>query len=396
MLKSDNKKSRKQRSDKYPLTLHPTGQYCKKIRGKIYYFGTDKHIALQRYLEQAASLHAGKRPDAIQASTESMTLKTLCNLYIEHQNSRVHAGEIKLGQVYDCKITLKDLAQYLGPNRNLSVIKTIDLQNYRSKLIAEGKSAARINNHISAFKAMYHWAIDNEVLENGPNLKAIKKLPRSKKTMTTFSSNEIKTLIECASPQFKAMILLGLNCGFGCTDCSELLWKHIDMNSGRVNFPRTKTDVARNLPLWEETISTLKVLPHINERVFNTEQGHKLVRFVEHTNDSGLIRIHKHDNVTTEFSKLLKKAGLKKEKGVGFYTLRRTAATLAARGGDPFAVQRLLGHADLKMASVYVQDVSEQTDRVINNTRKLIIPDDSLPSADSSIDKNAGTSEAKD
>ena len=26
---------RKTRSDKFPLTLHPTGQYCKKIKGKI-------------------------------------------------------------------------------------------------------------------------------------------------------------------------------------------------------------------------------------------------------------------------------------------------------------------------------------------------------------------------
>ena len=34
-------------------------------------------------------------------------------------------------------------------------------------------------------------------------------------------------------------------------------------------------------------------------------------------------------------------------------------------------------HADLKMATTYVQDVSEQTDRVINNTRKLIIQDGS-------------------
>lgn len=28
---------RKTRSDKFPLTFHPTGQYCKKIKGKIHY-----------------------------------------------------------------------------------------------------------------------------------------------------------------------------------------------------------------------------------------------------------------------------------------------------------------------------------------------------------------------
>jgi hypothetical protein len=40
-----------------------------------------------------------------------------------------------------------------------------------------------------------------------------------------------------------------------------------------------------------------------------------------------------------EFSKLIRKAGLALPKGVGFYTLRRMAATWAAQSGDPFAVQ---------------------------------------------------------
>ena len=48
---------RKRRSDKFPLTLHPTGQYWKKIKGKIRYFGTDKKKALERYLAQATYLH---------------------------------------------------------------------------------------------------------------------------------------------------------------------------------------------------------------------------------------------------------------------------------------------------------------------------------------------------
>jgi hypothetical protein len=33
---------RKTRLNKFPLTLHPTGQSCKKIGGRLYYFGADK------------------------------------------------------------------------------------------------------------------------------------------------------------------------------------------------------------------------------------------------------------------------------------------------------------------------------------------------------------------
>ena len=56
MAKSESE--RKTRSDRFPLTLHRTGQFCKKIKGKLYYFGTDKQRASRRYLEQAACLRA--------------------------------------------------------------------------------------------------------------------------------------------------------------------------------------------------------------------------------------------------------------------------------------------------------------------------------------------------
>ena len=48
---------RKTRSDKFPLTLRPTGQYCKKIKERVRHFGTDKKQALERYLGQATYLY---------------------------------------------------------------------------------------------------------------------------------------------------------------------------------------------------------------------------------------------------------------------------------------------------------------------------------------------------
>ena len=129
---------RKTRSDKYPLTLHPTGQFCKKIKGKLYYFGTDRKAALERYLEQTAYLHIGR--GAKPKLTSSLSLKALCNLYLDHQESRSDVGKIKSRQVYDQTLLLRDFVKYIGPNCIVSTISTVDLQNYRKKLIKYRKS----------------------------------------------------------------------------------------------------------------------------------------------------------------------------------------------------------------------------------------------------------------
>ena len=55
------KPKRKAHSDKFPLTLHPTGQYCKKIKGKLHYFGTDKQKALQRTIAAKTSQYSSFR-----------------------------------------------------------------------------------------------------------------------------------------------------------------------------------------------------------------------------------------------------------------------------------------------------------------------------------------------
>jgi len=148
----------------------------------------------------------------------------------------------------------------------------------------------------------------------------------------------------------------------------------------RVCFPRGKTGITRDLPLWPETVQALRAIYVSGELVFYTRRGKPWVRAVRSIGKDGKEKVVIEDAVSKEFSKLMEKTNIDLGKGAGFYTLRRTAATLAAGSGDPFAVQKLLGHADVTMASTYVQNISEQTDRVVNNSRMLIIQDGSLPS----------------
>jgi len=98
-------------------------------------------------------------------------------------------------------------------------------------------------------KAKFHWARWNNVLVNIPNIDTISKEKTVHREMYTFNSQRIKKLLSAADTKMKAMIWLGLNCGFGCNDCGKLQWKDQDFMNSRVKFPRNKTGVGRNLPL---------------------------------------------------------------------------------------------------------------------------------------------------
>ena len=64
MAKPKSKQKPKKPYAGFPLTAHPNGQWCKKIRGKVHFFGVwaDPMAALEDYNMQAADLHAGRQP----------------------------------------------------------------------------------------------------------------------------------------------------------------------------------------------------------------------------------------------------------------------------------------------------------------------------------------------
>lgn len=112
------KKPRKPSPD-FPLTPHPRGKWCKKVAGKVWYFGTwsDPQGALREYLEIKDSLQAGIDPRKNQAG--ALTLGELWNNYLHNQKQRADVGEISQRTWQDRATEAKRMLKVL--DRNLPV-----------------------------------------------------------------------------------------------------------------------------------------------------------------------------------------------------------------------------------------------------------------------------------
>jgi len=293
-------------------------------------------------------------------------------MYLNYQYSKVQANDLTARHHNGQNGSLNKLMTFLGSSRKIENISTLDLQNYKRKLKKSYGSVCRLNLHISIMKALFHGARKNDILDNIPNIDAISRGKIIHMARFTFDSKQVTQLLSVADVKMIAMIWLGLNCGFGCTDCADLKWSDSDIINARVKLPRKKTGILRDLPLWPETIEALERVPKTGKLVFYTSRGNPYIQTLFKPDGNGNGKYTTLNTITTKFSRLIRKSGLDVPKGTGFYTLRRTVATIAARSGEPFAFQRLLGHADLQMATRYVQDVSKQTDRVIENSRKYM------------------------
>ncbi len=87
------------RKSKLLLCLHRSGQWDKKVRGKTYYFGSDKDSALQRWAEEKDRLLAGL---PIARYSDSPTLQELGNVFIANCRNRVASGMLKAWYSFTC------------------------------------------------------------------------------------------------------------------------------------------------------------------------------------------------------------------------------------------------------------------------------------------------------
>jgi integrase len=172
-----------------------------------------------------------------------------------------------------------------------------------------------------------------------------------------------RSSIETSIPPLRAMILLGINCGFGNTDVARLAWSDLDLRSGWYEAPREKTMIDRRAPLWPETVEALKAMrkhrpkakdPADERLVFLTHFGVPFVRERSTEEDDVIQHVSVVDSVALLFGRLLESLKLK-QRGRSFYALRATFRTWAVEVDKEIAAKRIMGHAIEGVTGAYVR-----------------------------------------
>lgn len=388
----------------FPLTAHANGQWCKKILGKIRFFGVwaDPESAHQHYLRVADDLHAGREP--VRGAEDEFTVKKLGNQYLAYQMQRVGMGQIGGRWFEDCRRVIKQFARSVGTARPVRSLTPEDFQSYRRQIALRGLRGRRglgvyaILRTITVIRGMFKWACETGLLEQPPRYgrafakpsatdirrsRAARERENGKKL---FTAEQLHKLLEAAQPDLKAAILLGINGGFGNTDCAALPLAAIDFDHEVIEFERPKTAVRRVVPLWPETVAALHALLDDDERpepanesakplVFRSELGHPLVRqVIKRGSEEEIKKVTYIDRLGDRFDMLLADLKLKRH-GVGFYALRHTFRTWADETGDQHAIHRIMGHAIPGISGIYIEEIGlERLERVVSHVRAKLWP----------------------
>lgn len=362
---------------KFPLTPHASGKWMKKIRGHIHYFGAwatrvDGNLqraegdgweaALEEYNNVAADLHAGRTP---RVNKDGLSVALLCNHFLDAKKKRMQAREMTTRSYTEYRATTDLIVSQLGNRTLVDDLAAPDFEALRAT-IARRAGPVRLGNEVQRVRCVFKYAYEAGLIDRpmrfGPEFvkpsAATMRKHRAKTPAKMFEAADLRKMVEGADVPLKAMVLLGLNAGFGNTDCAALPHSALNLDAGTFDFARPKTGIERRGALWPETVSAIRAALEVRPKpagyeecglVFLTSAGTAWLRVGEKS---------RSDYVSIQFKGLLKRLGLHRNR-FGFYSLRHIFRTVADGSRDPVAIDLIMGHGDSSMGARYRERIDD-------------------------------------
>ncbi|MHB1426683.1 MAG: tyrosine-type recombinase/integrase [Gemmataceae bacterium] len=301
--------------------------------------------------------------------SDGLTVADLCNRFLTAKLSQKEAGEIGPRMFDEYKATTDRLVSTFGKTRLVDDLEADDFEALRGEM-AKQWGPVHLGNEIQKVRTVFKYAFESGLIDRpvryGPQFKkpsaSVLRRHRARQGPKLFAAEEVRRMIDAADPQLRAMILLGVNCGFGMADCGRLPLSVLDFENAGIDFPRPKTGIARRCPVLPETVAALREWLGIRKEpmdaaykslVFLTAQG----RPWHKENMSGPLPF--------KFGLLLRRLGINGRKGIGFYTLRHTFRTIADESKDQPAVDYIMGNVDASMGGRYRERIDDSWLRAV-------------------------------
>lgn len=384
----------------FPLRPHRNGQWFKSIwnsrskRSEQFYFGAWKDDAEGEralndpdtgWLARRQSIRNGTDNLRVTNSASIVTLGELMASFLSYKRSRVTAHELSARTLGDYIREVEKFVAFLKPSTPVAGLRPEHFAAYMRHMIEDRKlglyARKRVRTYLNTllrYGTRNGWYLmpntGTEWIMPPADADSVRraKIRAGLKDYSdrVLTGEEIDRLLARAQPAFKAIILLGVNCGLGPADIGRLRWEMLNMKTGRLMFPRPKTGVMRIGYVWRKTreallrVRTLKWNREALKRegecslIFITRKGlpyyrerevHKVIE-VDGKKFTKLAGIAVENAVSITFLRIAKELKLE---GVHFYRLRHTFKTYAKRARDPEAADVMMGHKDRSIGKVY-------------------------------------------
>lgn len=404
----------------FPLFPHQTGRWAKKIKGRLRFYGrwgrtvggvvtpvedVEKSAAEAKlefdrcWPQHSQGLEAADKAtvtdvvEGVPVTVDYLTMKSLVNQFLTAKREQLRNKELSLHTFSEYHRTCGKLVKHFGKFCRVDALKPDDFKKLRTTF-AKGCNLVTLGSKINRARVVFNYAITQRLIDKAVdygdsfdkptplNL----RLEKNSLPPNMFSRDECLMIIAAlegkpltiegldapllwpACPVMLSMVLLGLNCGFGNTDCSSLPKSAVNLKTGWVEFARVKTGIKRRIPLWPETTAAIKkalplrpdpIDPEDAKLCFLTERGTRFVRVQQSAN-------HPERHVTINslgrrFEKLLTVLGIGTQRpGIGFYTFRHVFETIGGGCRDQVAVDAIMGHVDGSTGAGYREGFEDE------------------------------------
>tara|TARA_Y100000296_G_C5162470_1_gene252647 strand:+ start:453 stop:1565 length:1113 start_codon:yes stop_codon:yes gene_type:complete len=304
------------------------------------------------YLNRLRELQKEKKEKPKKTNAQTIKFSTLIELYKK---------DILPELSFSSQSAIANQLKYwnnTGGRRVLADINAPWIAQKRAELKKVKRTPATVNRYLAALSVVLSACVKEWHLIPFNPAQNVRKLKEPRGRTRYLTEKELKALLKAVSPRadLKLAVMLALTTGARRMEIWSLKRNDIDLQNGFATFSKTKTGVARTVPIRGESLELLR-------------------DYLARSESTLLFPGEKNPAVPFDFRRSFKAALVKaKIDDFSWHDLRHSAASYLIRSGVDLRIAgEILGHKNISMTMKYSHLAPDHlTEAVENMTKKFL------------------------